>query len=170
MELLTPRREHANWNVLTRCEKWFDSRDFAGGASPDEMVEKYGNLLLNAGITRLLNLLIGSGATAFNNTNSRLGVGDSSTAAAASQTDLQGTNKFFMTMDATFPTVSGQQVTFKATFGTGDANFAWQEWGIDNGSSSGATGTAPLLNRKVESLGTKTSGGTWVLTTTITIS
>lgn len=139
---------------------WFADR------RPVEVVEFSENLLLNEGITRLLNLLVGAGGTAFNNANARLGVGDSTTAAAATQTDLQAaTNKTYKAMDATFPQVSGQTVTFKSTFTGTDANYAWQEFVIDNGS-----GAAETLNRKVQSLGTKSSGTTWVLTVTVTIS
>src|SRR3972149_69403 len=58
-----------------------------------------GNLLLNEGITALQNLLIGAAETAFNNANSYLGVGDSSTAASAGQTGLQAsTNKLYKAM------------------------------------------------------------------------
>jgi hypothetical protein len=46
-----------------------------------------------------------------------------------------------------------------------DANFAWQEWAVFNASSTGR-----MLNRKVESLGTKTSSAAWTLTVTITLS
>lgn len=163
--------DHLDWNVEYEVAKWHDTADFEAGADPDEIVKGVGNLLLNAGITRLCNLLVGAGGTAFNNGNSRIGVGDSSTAASASQTDLQAsTNKYWQVMDATYPQVSGQTITWKATFGTSDANFAWNEWGIDNGTTAGTTVTAPMLNRKVASLGTKASGSTWVLTVTITIS
>jgi hypothetical protein len=67
-------------------------------------------------------------------------------------------------MEATFPSRSGTTVSFKSSFATGEANFAWNEWGIFN-SASGAT----MLNRKVESLGTKTSG-VWTLQADVTIS
>jgi hypothetical protein len=43
---------------------------------------------------------------------------------------------------------------------------SWNEWTVANGSSD----TAVNLNRKVESLGTKTSGATWVLQVELSIS
>lgn len=58
---------------------------------PYETVGGEGNLLLTAGVTAMLNLLTGAGGTAFNNANTYIGIGDSSTAASAGQTDLQGT-------------------------------------------------------------------------------
>lgn len=112
----------------------------------------------------LAGLTTGTG-TAFNNANSYIGVGDSTTAFAATQTDLQAsTNKLRKAMDATYPQVSTNTITFRSTFATTDANFAWQEWGVFNASSAGT-----MMNRKVESLGTKTSAQTWQFTVTNTI-
>ena len=126
-----------------------------------------GNLLLNEGIQLLLDLLIGDGGTAYNNANSYLGVGDSSTAESASQTALQAsTNKTYKAMQATYPQRSSQTVTWRAVFASGDANYAWAEFTIVNASSD--TGTN--LNRKVSSQGTKASGQTWTLDVTVTIS
>lgn len=100
----------------------------------------------------------------FNNANTYIGVGDSATAFAAGQTDLQAsTNKFRKIMDATYPQVAANVSTYRATFGTSEANFAWQEWGVFNASSGGT-----MLSRKVESLGTKTSAQQWVFTVTLT--
>lgn len=160
-----------SWNVHTTLEKWFDEDEHANGFAPDEVETFDGNLLLNAGITRLCNLLIGAGGQAFTNTNSRLGVGDDATAAVATQTDLvAATNKYWMTMDATFPSVSAQTITWKATFASGVANFVWAEWGIDAGTTAN-TGpvVAPMLNRKVATMGTKASGAVWVLTISVLI-
>jgi hypothetical protein len=145
----------------------------AAGIKPYEEVNGEHNLLLNAGITRILNLLIGAGGTAFNNANTRVGVGNSSTAEAAGQTDLQAaagsSNRYFNMADASNPSVSGQTMTVVSTFASANGNFTWSEWGIDNGSTAGTTVTAPLLNRRVAAMGTKTSGATWALTVTITL-
>jgi len=67
-------------------------------------------------------------------------------------------------METSYPTRTDNVLTFKSSFGSGDANFAWNEWGIFNDASAGT-----MLNRKVESLGTKSSG-TWVLTVELTVS
>ncbi len=146
--------------------KFADDAAFASDA-PFEEVKIEGNLLLNEGITELLNLLIGATATAFNNANSYIGVGDSTTAEAASQTDLQATtNKLYKAMSATYPSVSGQTVTFQSAFTGTDANYAWQEFTVSNTSS----GTGKNLNRKVSAQGTKTSGQTWTVQLTVTLS
>lgn len=172
------------WRIDWKCEKWSEEicqfvrerlglpdnspigsvvlREFA---TPDEIAFVPGNLLLNEGIQAMEDLLIGAGGTAFNNANSRLGVGDSNTAEAASQTDLQAAaNKTYKAMNATYPSRASQTLTFQSDFLTGDANYAWAEWVIDNGA-----GAAKTLNRKVASLGTKATG-TWTLTGTVAIS
>lgn len=126
-----------------------------------------GNLLLNEGIALLLDLLIGAGGTAYNNANSYIGVGDSTTAEAATQTGLSAaTNKTYKAMQATYPSRSNQTVTWRAQFASGDANYAWQEFTIINAS----TDTGTNLNRKVSSQGTKASGQTWTVDVSITIS
>lgn len=157
-----------NWNVEATVRRWDRSEDHDAGLTPDSQDTYKGNLLLNNGIARLGSLLVGAGGTAYNAANSRIGVGDSTTAASAAQTDLQGASKYFKLVDSAG--WSAQTGTWVATFGSSDANFAWEEWGIDNGSSSGSTVTTPLLNRKVTSMGTKASGSTWTLTVTITVS
>jgi hypothetical protein len=120
--------------------------------------------LLNTGIDEMWDLIAGDSANHFNNASSQIGVGDSNTAASPSQTDLQAaTNKTYKSMDTGYPTSTSQKATFKASFGSDDANYAWNEWVVKQATS------AKCLNRKVESLGTK-SGGTWTLEVSITLS
>lgn len=108
---------------------------------------------------------IGEAVTPFNNANAYIGAGDSAAAFAATQTDLQaGTNKLRKAMDASYPTRTGNVLTFQATFATGEGNFAWNEWGIFNAASGGT-----MMQRKVESLGSKTSAQSWQMTATITL-
>jgi hypothetical protein len=143
--------------------------------------EILGNMLLNEGIQRLEDLtmiatpLTNQTATnAWGNTNAFIGVGDSVTAEAATQTDLSAaTNKFYKIMNATYPSRAGQTVTFQSDFTTTEANYAWAEWSISAGattaSGAGFTVGTTNLNRKVAALGTK-STGTWTLSATITFS
>lgn len=141
---------------------------------PYEVVEVEGNLITTSGLNRLTNLLIGGGAQALTSTAVRLGVGDDTTAAAVTDSDLSTTtNQYYRVMDSTYPQQANDVVTFKGTFGTSDGNFAWNCWGIDVGTptvTSSGTVSALLFNRKVASLGTKTAGNTWTLTVTITFS
>lgn len=135
------------------------------GILPEETEERKGNLLLNEGIQEMWDLVIGATATsAYSNANAQLGVGSNTTAAAATQTDLQDGSAAWKAMVATFPVRTNQTMDFKSDFTSGEANFAWQEWGVRNGATRNKN-----MNRKVESLGTK-STGTWTLTGSITIS
>ena len=118
--------------------------------------------LTTAGLNFLSQAAIGQG-TVFNNINARLGVGNGTTAFAVGQTDLQGSSKFRKAMDSGYPSIAAPVVTFKSTFAQSEANFPWNEWGIFNAATGGV-----MLNRVVESNGTKQSNQTWVLEVTVT--
>jgi hypothetical protein len=121
--------------------------------------------LTNAGAIFYAQAGMNDSATFLNSSNAHLGVGDSSTAFAASQTDLQAaSNKLRKGMESGYPTRSSGAVTYRSLFGTSEANFAWNEWGIFN-ASTGPT----MVTRKVESLGTKTNTQSWQLTATKTL-
>jgi len=142
------------------------------GVAPYSVSEAHGNLILNAGWTRLMNLLTNQGATqAYDATHTRIGAGNGSTAAAYTDTDLSAAagsaNRWFQLVSAA-GTLGTRTLAWSATFGTADGNFAWNEFGIDQGTASGNTVTAPLLNRALSSQGTKASGQTWTATATIT--
>lgn len=153
--------ECAKWRPHWKIEKYNNKGELYA-------VEEFdGNLLLNEGITEMLTLLIGGAATPFNVANAYIGVGESTVAAAPTQTGLQATiNKTYRPMDATYPQVSNQTVTFRATFGAGEAAFAWNEFTLANGNSDNAVN----LCRKVENHGVKASADTWVLSLSITLS
>lgn len=173
-------RWRCQWEVVKREGDW-TSEQIANGEAPApyEVVEGEGNLLMYGGASCLFECLIGNGTgtagqtlTYFNNGNAHIGVGDSNTAAAATQTDLQAsTNKLRKAQEATYPqhtdgVVSGSaSIVYRSVFGSSDANFAWEEFGIFNGSSGGR-----MLNRKVQALGTKVAGTTWTFTVTLSLS
>lgn len=132
-----------------------------------QVTEIEGNLLLNEGLALAWDLIIGAGGTAFSNANAYIGVGDSTTAASASQTGLQAsTNKLYKGMQSGYPSRSNQTVTWRAQFGSSEANFAWNEFTVANGNSDAAVN----LNRVVSAQGTKTSGQTWTVDVAITLS
>lgn len=147
-----------------RIAKYLNDEDYKAGRAYDN-VEFDGNLLLNEGIALLQSLLTGGAGTNYGNAAAYLGVGDSDTAASASQTGLQAeTNKTYKAMEATYPSIASQTTTWRAVFGSDDANFAWKEFTVANGNSDSAVN----LNRKVSAQGTKTSGQTWTLDLAIT--
>ncbi len=159
--------DQGNWNPRWVVRKYHEDlaewqarggtdADFYATFRPYETVGFEGNLWLNAGISLMLDLFIGAGGTVFNAANARLGVGDSTTAAAAGQTDLQAAaNKLRKGMDTTYPSRSAQTLSFQASFTSTEANYDWNEFILAN-AATGAT----VFNRKVQALGTKT-GGTW---------
>lgn len=145
------------------------------GIRPYETSQVVGNLITNAGWTRLMNLLTNQGATqAFDATHTRIGVGNSNTAEAYTDTDLGAAagsaNRWFQLVSGA-GTLGTRTLSFSATFGTADGNFAWNEFGLDQGTASGNTVTAVFFNHKASiAQGTKASGQTWTATATITFS
>lgn len=123
-----------------------------------------GNIGLNEGLQEMWDLVIGAGGTAYNNSNSYCGVGNSSSAAAPTDTGLIGTNAY-VGMESTFPSRSGQTVTFKSVFGSSVANFEWKEFTVANSDSNAGKN----LFRKVHDRGEKYSGETWTLEVKITL-
>jgi len=169
--------ESPRWRAFLKLEKYEQGDTEARAEDPDEgpddVVYDEDNLLLIGGASLLWHRAEGGTTVlALANASAQLGVGDSTTAAADTQTDLQAsTNKLFKAMDATYPqhsdstgTSGSKATTARATFGTADANYAWNEWGWRNDGTQ-----VRLVNRKVESLGTKTAGATWVLTVTLAL-
>ncbi len=150
------------WEAVWRIEKYVSDAAFRA-KRPYAVSEFQGNLALNEGINELFLLLVGGGGAAYDNTNTYLGVGDSSTAASAAQTGLQAAaNKKWEAMEATYPTDPpvSQQVVFRAIFEDGDAEYAWEEFTVVNA----ANDDGKNLCRKVSSEGTKAGGETWTLT------
>lgn len=151
---------HTRWMI----RKYADDQAFVNN-TPFDTVAIDGNLLLNEGIAEFLKLLSGSAATAFNQANSFLGVGDAATAEAAAQTGLQAaTNKAYVACEAGYPQIAANTITWRGVFNGSAANFAWHELTVANGNSDAAVN----LNRKVSAQGTKATGQTWTLDLQIT--
>lgn len=126
-----------------------------------------GNIMLNEGINNLWTVVCSSGGTKYDASNSYLGVGDSTAAEAATQTGLLGTNKTYKAVMSGYPTYgTNQKASWKSSFDSADANYAWNEFSLSTTNSN----TGINLNRKVSSQGTKQSGQTWELTLEVTLS
>ena len=173
--------EKITWKTDWRLDKWKDPHGEIQfwsrvGLTIDELRVKYpqlfmettkfdGNVALNEGLQQLIDIICGlSTPTLWDNSNARIGVGNDSTPADPSDTGLIGTTAF-AGMDGGYPQRSGQKASWKATFGDGVAEFAWEEYTVDNGAVGDVN-----LNRYVTSKGTKGSGETWVFTVEITFS
>ncbi len=154
-------------DMATHRTVWTLEKRYIWEPEPYAVETFEGNLLLNEGITNLLTLGMGGAGTDYGNTNAYIGVGDSSTAAAATQTGLQAaSNKAWAAMEATYPQVSNQSIIFRSVFDDGEAEFAWNEFSVGNSNDD----SGQNLNRKVEAKGTKTAGESWTITCTITLS
>lgn len=176
--------DKVSWKAKWRIDKFKDLTDeiakvLQAGMPVQEAISLYAkafvcteefdaNIALNEGLQELIDIICSLGTpTKWDNSNARLGVGDSNTAESATQTGLQAaTNKTFKAMDATYPQRSNQTAEWRATFGSTDANYAWEEYTVVNA----ADDSGKNLNRKVSSKGTKASGETWVLSLQITFS
>jgi len=170
------------WKTTWQLDKWRDPTgeieelskkgltiDKIVGLHPKEFIETLqfeGNVALNEGLQQLIDIICGiSSPTLWDNTNARVGVGNSSTAAQATDAGLLGGSTAFASMDGGYPQRSSQTASWKGTFGDGTAEFAWEEFTIDNGAVGDIN-----LNRYVTNKGTKGSGETWVLTVEIAFS
>lgn len=134
--------------------------------TPREVIEIDGNMMLNQGRDLLNALLMGTGGTAMTAALALVHVGDSSQSELKTQTDLQATgtyndssgtpHKWKKPMESGFPQVVNGAIRYKARFLSAEANFAWNEFGVSNGTL--------LFNRKVAnpSIGTKTTEDEWV--------
>jgi hypothetical protein len=167
----------ATWKCEIEIAKFLG--EWVPGAIPYDVVKFDGNMLLCGGVSALWQALVGNGTTSanqaltyFNNANAAIGVGDSAVAAAATQTDLQGTNKVRKGMNASYPQhtdgtgTANKTITFQCTFQTNEANFAWEEAGVFN---SPTAGVGRMINRRQQAMGAKTAASSWQVTLTITI-
>ncbi len=157
-----PGTMEKRWTI----RRWASEETYRAGRRASRVSRFRQNVLLTEGIRELWTLVALSSGTKFDNSNAYLGVGDSSTAASIDQTGLQASsNKLYKAMDTSYPQVTDNTCTWRSTFGSGDANFTWNEFTVANGSSD----SAKNLNRKVQAEGTKVSGQVWELTLEISI-
>lgn len=170
--------DRASASKIWRVGRWLSEADRKAGKiySKEEALRLFGvpqfteikrNLLLNEGINELFTIICSSSGTKYDNANAQLGVGDSTVAEDATQTDLQATvNVFWKGMMTGYPTYgTNQKATWKSEFLGTEANFAWNEFSVRNGATANKN-----LNRKVSAQGTKVSGQVWELTLEITLS
>ena len=156
-------RETVRYRTEWTIRKYASDEDYRAGRAYEVAIVP-GNIMVNGGIQLMADLLIGAGGTVYSNANAFIGVGDSSTAEGASQTDLQAaSNKLRKAMQASYPSRSAQTVTWRSVYGSSDSNYAWNEFAVFNASSGGT-----MLNRKVSAQGTKASGQTWTVDLAIT--
>ena len=170
-------------------------RYFPGGPEMGEATAA-GNIFVAAGLTNLVSLWMGLSATGAVHPltesagTSVCGVGTGTATAAVADVSLTSTggSAWFQAFDASSlgTTSTAGVVVGTCTYGTANANFAWNEWcwatgsgAVTAGSYGSTTAGSPfatanswaMVNHKAPvSLGTKASGSSWVFSTTFTIS
>lgn len=145
---------------------------------PDDIVHAEGNQLVTVGLDRIGDLIVADGSPqAFTASRGVGGVGNGTGSFSAAHTALQGASQYYKGIDGA-PSSANGVITASTTFTGSDANFAWEEWcwaiataaPVANASFATATTSGVMLNRKVQTLGTKASGATWTLQATVTLS
>lgn len=126
----------------------------------------YKNLITTVGKNHMLDRLFGFTSPVNSTAIGFVGVGNSATAAAVTDTVLLGASNLFQAADAGASRTTNV-ATIKSTFGTGVANFVWNEAGISNNSTNLATNMV-LFNRVIIGPFTKTTAVAIIYTTTIT--
>lgn len=184
--------ESGGHSTLFRVDKWDDDqiawtarkldlspltepsrRHFdALGVKPFEVYEKdNANLVMDAGWNLMMKNTAGSAGTLFSASVGRIASGDSATAVGYTDTALNAaTNKLYKLISGapTVGTTHSGGLAFAATFSTSQANWSWQEFGVDQGTSDSTTVTSVFFSHGLATPGTKTSAQTWNVTVTIT--
>ena len=158
--------ESGKWCVEWKVDKYEDEKSYKLNKPYATELAKQ-NVILNTGAEQMLKVVCGISADAYDTANAKIGVGTSTTSENASQTGLVATSRevAYKQMEVGYPKVNGRTMVFKSVFGEEDANFAWNEFTVVNGTGVGGI----ALNRKVQALGTKTTG-IWSIQITITVS
>jgi hypothetical protein len=153
--------------------------DFARLKVPSySKTEHVGNLIMNTMWTALITSYFGTytAPTKFSTTVGRIGIGDATTPAATYvDTDLAaaaGSTHRLFKLAAANPTTTITNATrsfvLVATFQAADAMFAWNEFGLDQGTADGTTVVSQLINHAVGiSQGTKGTNQVWTATATL---
>jgi len=185
--------EPMRWRCVTEVVDHYraDFGLYRAGDMTRQVIE--GNTLTNLGgvlmFKRLVTAAAATGSSggdlqSMTNANAAIAVGISTATAAVTQTDLQAatgsTARWIKGMStASYPSVStanttaGRTASFQCVQTTSEANFAQNEWALFNDPNStgvnAAYGLGLMLNRKVQSLGTKTSAATRTITVTLSL-
>jgi len=153
------------WKTEWKIEKYASEIDFKNGVCFETNTIS-GNIGLNEGLQLVGDLMIGESGTPYNNTNAYIGVGESTTAAAATDTGLLGSTLTYKGMESGYPSRTDQTITFRSEFGANDANYSWQEFSLSNSDSNSGVN----INRKTSNQGLKVIEQIWTLNLTITLS
>ena len=126
-------------NGHLRIKAWEKQSDGTEKLVKDDLIK---NLIVDVGKDAIMKLIANMSGGGYTTT---IGVGDSSTAAASGQTDLQASsNKTFKTIQSADKVYTRPTLFLSVDFGYSEANFTWNEIGLKDNNSV-------LLARQVDS-------------------
>ena len=125
--------------------------------------------LIRGARDRIAGLIVGAETCHWGDAKATIWVATSTAAHSAVSTWFGSATSptFTATMESGFPARSANILQFQGVFSTAQANFQWEQWGINTATASGG---GQLLNIAAQQdLGTKTSAQSWQLTACVTI-
>lgn len=122
--------------------------------------------LVRVGRDRIAGLIIGAETCHWGDAKATIWVASSTGAHAATSTWL-GSAAIAATMESGYPTGSGNVLQFRGVYSTAQANFQWEQWGLNTATSTAAGVLLNIAPQQV--LGTKTSAQSWQLTACVTV-
>lgn len=129
------------------------------------------NLVVTNGLNHVAQRLFNNDTSGLGDIIDRMAIGDDDTAAAAGQTDLQGSELAAQAMDGSYPSRSGAVVTFKVTYAAGTGTGTVKEAALFNNAMVGTVNVDYfMLCRAVVGPYTKGAGDSLALTWTWTFS
>jgi len=129
------------------------------------------NLVVTNGLNHVGQRIIAGDTSGLGDLIDRMSIGDDDTAAAAGQTNLQGSLLAAQAMDGTYPSRSGAVVTFKCTYAAGTGTGTVKEAALFNNAVTGTVNVDYfMLARAVIGPYSKGTGDTLALTWTWTFS
>lgn len=170
--------DYIKWQPKWSIARWESKEDYKDQVvyEPEEATDLFDgmpqftevpkNLLCENGLNNLWKLLATTGGVQYANSNAHIGVGTSSTTANIADTAL-GAGAVYQSMEASYPAISGtnfETCTWRALYGSGSANQAWNEFGIFTDNAG-----ANMLNHVISAQGTKQSGQQWQVDMAITL-
>ena len=167
----------APWHCEATLRK-YTQHQYDNGLLPYQTVQNLSNVPTIGGISLLLERGItlapstsatGAALQALSSGNASIGVSTSTAAASKSSTALAGSPVWSSHTSGdphtdSIASTAAQTMTFKGSWGTTQANFAWRSWAVANSTVSGYR----MVNHALQNLGTKTTG-TWTLTVKLSI-
>ena len=164
--------ENAVWHIRRykneadkKAQKIYSNKEALALFGAKQHTEIIGNALVNQGINEMWTVLCSATGQAWDNANAVLIVGTGTGAENPADTRATFTLPVEKAMDGGYPTFGTlQKAIWRATYASGDANQAWEEFGVLNTITTGE-----LMNRKISSQGTKIAGQVWELTLEITL-